>query len=44
MTAYVNDIDVELLFANANFNPKDLKSAITFYVDTRLYQELVPNV
>jgi hypothetical protein len=36
-------INVELLFANANFNPKDLKSAVTYYVDTRLYQQIVPN-
>jgi len=34
---YVKGIDIEMIFANANFNPKDLETAVTFYMDTRLY-------
>jgi hypothetical protein len=30
-------IDVEVIFSNANFNPKDLQNSVTYFMDTSLY-------
>jgi hypothetical protein len=29
-------IDVELIYADANFNPKDLEASVQYYIDNRL--------
>lgn len=36
--------NIELLFMNANFDPKNLEEPIAYYADKRLYQELIPDV
>lgn len=40
----IQKIDIELLFMNANFDPKNLDTPISYYADKRLFQELIPGV
>ena len=34
-------IDIEVIFANANFNPKDLANSVTYFMDASLGTELM---
>lgn len=40
----IKDLNIEFLFINANFNPKNWTNPIQYYPDTSLYQELVRGV
>lgn len=44
MKKKIESLNVELLFMNANFDPKSLVKPIAYFPDTSLYQELVPGV
>jgi hypothetical protein len=40
----INTIDVEVIFSNANFNPKDLQNSVTYFMDVSLSTQLIPNL
>ena len=37
-------LDVEIIFINANFDPKSMKRPISYYFDKRLNQQILPEL
>jgi len=40
----INSLDVQVVFINANFDPKNMKQPVSFYFDLRLNQQLIGNL
>ena len=45
LDAALNSLSIELLFLNVNFNPKKLgiSGGVDPFIDTRLFQQLIPD-